>query len=379
MLIKKVFPFTLFLFLFFLNSCVKEFIPKIEEAKDLLVVEGLITDQFKTNTIKLSKSLPFGTKSEAIPLSGCIVKISDDLGNTYSLKENKPGTYNTDSTIFKGIVGRFYSLKISIFNDKNFRNYESYPVEMKPVPPIDTIYYEKTVIENAYKNFAGIDGCKIYLDTHDPENKCRFYRWDFRETWKLRLNFEVQNQICWISNKSDNINIQSTVAFGEDRIKRNQITYISNSTDRLKTKYSILVNQYSMSEDEYIYWEKLQKITDQVGGLYDIIPASIPSNLRCIENPGEKVLGYFSVSANTSKRIFIKDNFNGIIDQYANCVTDTIYDKNPPGLNTNVWILLAHLCSIPCSAFYEVTTFRDCTDCTIRGSNIKPDFWKDDK
>lgn len=78
-------------------------------------------------------------------------------------------------------------------------------------------------------------------------------------------------------------------------IDRHPVIYISNLTDRLKTKYSILVNQYSLNEDEYNYWKKLKNITVSVGGLHDIIPSLIPSNIVCIENPGEKVLGYFSV------------------------------------------------------------------------------------
>jgi hypothetical protein len=45
-----------------------------------------------------------------------------------------------------------------------------------------------------------------------------------------------------------------------------------------------------------------------------MIPSSIPSNISCIDDPNEKVLGYFSVSARSSKKIFIKDIFSGLID-----------------------------------------------------------------
>ena len=147
----------------------------------------------------------------------------------------------------------------------------------------------------------------------------------------------------------------------------------------MKIKYSILVNQYSLNEEDYAYWEKIQNIAVQVGGLYDIIPASVPSNIRCIEDPNEKVLGYFSVSAMTSKRIFIKDNFEGIVNKYANCITDTVGTSNFPGVNITAWILFAHLCSIPCVPFYEITTHKECTDCTLRGSLIKPDYWDENK
>ena len=366
------------LFLLLLNSCITTFIPKIEEEKELLVVQGIITDKDVTDTIKLSKSLPLGEINAARPVTGCIVTLSDDLGSKVILDESSAGTYITPS-FFHGIPGRSYTLHIATNSEFNNFNYESSPMEMKPVPPIDSLYYEKTVIEKAEGFFKGINGCQIYLNTHDPKNVCRFYRWDFSETWIFRLPFAVPNEICWVTDKSHTAIIKSTDAFSESKIDRFPINYISNATDRLQTKYRIEINQYSMSEEEYIYWEKIQNIAVKVGGLYDIIPASVPSNIRCMENPAEKVLGFFSVSAKSSKRIFIKDNFEGIINHYARCVTDTVGTPDFPGVNINAWILVAHLCSIPCVSFFEITTHKECADCTLRGTNIEPDFWKDDK
>lgn len=373
---KQILIFLLTLLI--LPGCITKFIPAVNENKEVLVVQGLITDQQETDTIKLSKSIPFGRLSDASPVTGSIVTISDDQGNRYLLTELKPGTYITDASGFRGVPGRFYRLHISTGGDIKL-NYESFPVEMKAVPPIDSLYYEKIVVEQPFKNFKGIDACQIYLNTHDPSDNCKFYRWDFSETWEFRLLFDVPNQTCWISDKSHSINIKSTVAFEESRISRLPVNYITNATDRLRTKYSILVNQYSISEDEYKYWEKIQNVSVQVGGLYDLIPSSIPSNIQCIENPEEEVLGYLSVSAKSSKRIFIKDKFEGIIDNYSDCVTDTIHSNKPPGLNETVWILLSHLCSFPCSPTYEITTHKKCTDCTLRGTTIKPLFWLDDK
>lgn len=367
------------IFLILLTGCVTQFIPETEEEKELVVVEGLITDQPGPNTIKLRKSLPFGKKSEARPLSGCVVSLKDDLDNYYPLQEKVAGTYLTDSSTFRGQIGRFYTLTIKADNGVNIVNYESLPVEMKPVPPIDSVYYEKTVIREDYKGFFGIDGCKIYLDTHDPENICKYYRWDFNETWVLRLLFPVEKNKCWISDTTHVINFKSTAAFNESRIVGQPITFISNITDRLETKYSISVNQYSLNEDEYIYWEKLQNITGQVGGLYDVIPSSVPSNIFNIDNPEEKVLGYFSVSARSSGRTYIKDNFAGIIDRYADCITGYFYgDGEIPGLNTSVWVL-----SDDPPGFFgfgsprrrTLTDKQGCADCRVRGTDVKPEFW----
>ena len=378
--IKPIQHFVLFLFLLIINSCIAQFIPKIDEEKELLVVQGLITDRMEPDTIKLSKSLPVGEISAARPVSGGFVSITDDLHNVVLLSEIVPGTYITPS-YFHGVIGRSYTLHVTTYSELS-NNYESFPMEMKPVPPIDSIYYEKTVIEKPDGYFKGVNGCQIYLNTYDAENKCRFFRWDFSETWKLRLLYDVPNQTCWISDKSHSINIKSTASFNEARINRFPINYITNTTDRIKTKYSILVNQYSMNEDEYIYWEKIQNIAVEVGGLYDIIPASVPSNIMCIEYPAEKVLGYFSVSAISSKRIFIEDKFEGIIDPYADCVSDTLLGGPDyiDGLGISVWTLF-DIIPTPFSGKPRIrilTETRGCADCTVRGTTKKPDFWIDD-
>ncbi len=141
-----------------------------------------------------------------------------------------------------------------------------------------------------------------------------------------------------------------------------------------------------------------------MGGLFDIIPSTIPGNIYCNEDKLEEVLGYFSVSAVKSKRLFIKDKFIGKYQLYDNCVTDTaylripndtsflywgflIYPDSPYPLNLDSipqeswnsiwWVLNEFRDSIPPMRF--VTNKRWCGDCTAKGINIKPSFWDDDK
>lgn len=353
------------------NSCITQFIPETKEIQELIVVEGLVTDQPTANVIKLSRSLPMGKRSVAIPLHGCVVRISDEKKVFYLLSEMQPGTYVTNPGNFRGVIGEKYKLHIK--TDKF--SYESLPMELKPVPPIDTLFYRKIEIKpkDAFSNVT--DACQIYLESHDPSNNCRFYRWDYTETWEFRLPFGVPvNRVCWISNNSNEINIKNTSALSEDVVDKYPLKFITGETDRLRVKYSMLVNQYSINEDEFLYWEKLKTITQDVGSLYDITPAAIPNNIYCIEDPSEAVLGYFSVSSKTSRRIFIKDYYRGIVDLYTECINDTIFSPTLaiPGLNTTRWIL--NYGNDPDT--YIITTTKGCADCTTRGTIVEPDFWR---
>ena len=357
-------------FILILTGCITQFVPQTDENPELLVVEALISDR-NIQTVRLSSSLPLGIRSQAKPVSGYNIRVSDNSGGDYYFYETDSGNYESQ---FTGEIGRFYTLHIKTGTGAGQRNYESYPMEMKLVPQIDSLYYEKLRIAGS-DNWPK-EGAQIYLNTNDPTNLCDFYRWEFTETWQFQLPYEVPNQTCWITAKSDNINIKSTTALAESNIVRYPINFINNETDRLKIKYSMLVNQYSLTEDEFTYWERLQKLSEQVGGLYDIIPSSVPGNVYCIENPDERVLGYFSVSATASKRIFIKDNFQGIVNNYtaAVCVADTLDSgEYIPHLNETVWIIIQHY-----MPDYKVITYsRACADCTTRGTTEEPPFWSD--
>lgn len=362
------------------TNCITKFVPETNEDSNLVVVDGLVTDRHEVYTIKLSKSMALGSSAKVRPLSDCMVTVTDDIGNTYQFTESSTsGSYISDSSSFQGVVGRKYTLHVYTNNaTENRYSYESMPVEMVPVPVIDSLYYEKVTIVPATLYSGPKEGCQIYLNTSDQNGKCKYYRWDFTETWEFRLPYYVPNSDCWITNNSKSIYIKNTSVLSADRIERYPINFISNGTDRLSVKYSILVNQFSLNEDEYTYWEKTKNITDNVGGLYDVIPSSVTGNMFCVEDPAEQVLGYFSVSAKQSKRIFIKSGFRGLVNLYSQCATDTIYsNEDIPGLGVTAWIIDEENFAMP--PFRIITDKHYCADCTVTGTNVKPDFWDSDK
>ena len=135
-----------------------------------------------------------------------------------------------------------------------------------------------------------------------------------------------------------------------------------------------------MNENEFLYWDRLKNLSDQTGGLYDIIPSDLQNNLYCVEDSRRKILGYFSVSAVSTKRLFIKEKFQGSEIFDYGCEPETIYTNRPdtiPDLNLNLWIIEDHLDQKP--PYIICTRNTGCVFCEAHGTSVKPDFWDDDK
>jgi hypothetical protein len=249
---------------------------------------------------------------------------------------------------------------------------------MNAVPDIDKLYWERVLIANKTTESVEKEGCNIFLDTRDNGEDCSHFRWDYTETWQISLPYDVQNKICWVTNKSGQIMVKSTAHLSQNNLSGYPVTFISNETDRLIERYYIQVNQYSISEDEYNYWTKMQTISELSGTLYDIMPSSVQGNMYCVEDPSEKVLGYFSVSAKKTKQIYIDEFFSGQAELYKNCALDTVGPIGViPNLGTSVWIIVDGSYEMP--PYRVITDKKGCADCTVRGTTKKPSFWESKK
>ena len=135
--------------------------------------------------------------------------------------------------------------------------------------------------------------------------------------------------------------------------------------------------KYAISEEEYLYWENLRDLNQEVGGLYDPIPAALPGNMISETRPERDVLGFFSVSGASSKRIFIKNDTIPKPNYYYYCITDTVPNLNGIiGIGTDIFIVER---TDPPTVVYIISPYKACVDCTVFGTNVKPPFWDGDK
>lgn len=150
-----------------LVSCQKVIDIDLKDSEPVYVIEGEVNEGDSLHAIYITKSVKFGSNNTFPNVSGAIVIIADDLGNSEVLKEEKAGKYVSSEFKIKGMVGRTYSLKVLV-NGKTFESTSRIPTKVS----LDDIL----MIDN---NFAG-NGAKSPVPVRfDPaEGKPNNYLFD---------------------------------------------------------------------------------------------------------------------------------------------------------------------------------------------------------
>jgi len=367
--------------------------PAITNTSNYLVVEGIINSGSDSTVIQLSRTIPLSSTATPPPVTGATVSVQGDQNTSYPLNETVPGTY-----VAAGLnLDNSHKYRLSINTGG-----EQYLSDFVPVlnsPPIDSVTY--TVASN---------GVNIFSNTHDPTNTVNYYRWDFQETWIFHSNYNssfysngdtvlsrnASQEIytCWGNDASSTIILNSSAKLKSAVIANNPIAFVPSTSGKFTQEYSILVRQYALTGDAYNFWVNLKKITEQLGSIFDAQPSEINGNIHSVTNPAEPVIGYISVGATSSKRIFIRDQQVPAWPQNLPfCTIDTfLYKYYPQGSTQAVnqvneyinYLKGATDPEIPVSSIgppgglpigYSAST-PQCVDCTLRGTNIQPSFWQ---
>jgi hypothetical protein len=355
--------------------------PKGKGTANTLVVEALIDPDNGTGSVTLTRSIPLASVERPKAESRAEVTIEDESGFSFKLPETEPGIYKISSAALS--IDKKYRLNIRTSQNSI---YQSDYIVSKRTPPIDTISY-------AVVN----DGLEIRVSAHDPTGNSQYYRWRYTETWEYFSSYSSQYRIqspgvvvdrafneslqhCWKTQSGLPMLMESTVRLKEDRVTNFPLLVIPGNSIKLSVKYSILLRQQALTEEAYNYWSTLQRITENLGGLYDPLPAELKGNISCITDPSESVIGFFSGGSIEEKRIFLraKDLPAGLLRYNSPvCQIDTLWAADLPGTPVGT-LLIGAIYNEEYTRIIAYTTAENwCIDCQAYGGGvlIKPDFW----
>ena len=367
-------------------GCRKPFNPKsISGFTSALIVEGVLNPAGPTN-IYLSRTLDLDDKVAVRPELKAVVQVLSESNTAVTLTDRGAGLYSIPQLTINS--AQKYRLKITTSGGAG---YISDPMAVKNTPAMDSLYWQRSP-----------EGVSIYVDTHDSQNKTKYYQWDFEEDWELRsVDFALYRGIaatgggvtivsrdpnetarmytCYKYQRSTNINIFSTAKLSSDIVSRHPILSIPGNSDKLSVRYSILVRQYALSFEAFEYLSMMKRNTEQLGSFFDAQPSELIGNIRNVSDSKDVAIGYVVIAPVLEKRIFIDRSQVPNWGFKLNCQNIVVRNHRD-----SLAIFLSPESYVPQSANYSATggleswngTPKPCMDCRSRGgNNNKPVFW----
>jgi hypothetical protein len=373
-----------------LAGCKKPYLPPIIASNsNYLVIEGVVNSGLDSTIFKISRTVNLSGQTNSNPELNAVVTVESDQAAIYQIPEIGPGKYASPALGLDNT--RKYHVRIKTAGGKEYLS------DFEPVintPPIDSVDFK-----------VQSNGIRLYVNTHDPANNTRYYRWDYQETWQFHAKYGSEYVTngkaivartasqdifsCFGNDSSNTILVGSSAKLARDVISEMPVTQITSTSEKLETKYSILVKQYALTANAFNFWTNLKRNTEQLGSIFDAQPSSINGNIHCITNPAEPVIGYISVTNAQQKRIFITNAQlpatwaptypyssceldSDLFCHYIICQNDVALFLIPTGSPT----IPTQAITVGPTVIGYFGTARECTDCTIRGVVKQPAFWK---
>ena len=367
---------------FLWGSCRDPFEPEVTDQDiSILVVEGFIETNGEESILYLSKTNPIRSDTSALPVTDATIILKSETGEQWAFSESDLGTY-TYTGFFD--TDKIYQLNINLSNGKQ---YVSDP--MKPIisPEINEL--------NFLRDEAGVE---IFISTKGND-EAQYFLWDYEEHWIFRpgvisfLKFEdgavskrepdERIDLCWNTNLFPKIILQNSARFEDNTIIQRELVRIPNQSEKLTQRYSIKVRQRAIDQATYDFWEILRKNSDDIGGIFSPLPSLIGGNIKAVTLGEDNAIGYVSMGQSASQRIYIDyadvAPWKVFIPEYEFCFVfgDTI----PPNRASTAF---NNIDRVPAREIFDGMFFlgyqastKQCTDCTLRGTNVAPDFWED--
>ena len=357
-------------------GCKEKFDPPVVKANhNFLVVDGFLNSGGDSSFITLTRTRNLGDTISSIPELNAAIQL-ESSGTSIDIAQNMGG----GRFVFPSLnlsTANPYRLRIVTFDGKQYMSDE---MTVKTTPPIDSVNY-------TYND----KGVTIYVNTHDPSNNTRYYRWDYDETWEYHAPYyseiiytgagnppyvyRTTDELifaCYRTRNSHKIFLGSSAGLQNDVIFQSPLQFIARRTEEISVRYSINVRQYALTKEAAAYWANLKKTTEQLGSIFDAQPSQLKGNLRNVADTSEPVLGFMSISTVQSKRIFIQ---RGEVGEWTYGDFCPSWEITPDSFD--IYFNRYH---------YEAITTKGrsnlqgapagCVDCRTSGGTLtKPDFW----
>jgi hypothetical protein len=353
-------------------ACKQTYLPPIVKNPPVdLVVEGFINNGPDSTWFNLTNTYQLGSDSNAAPVLGATVSVQGNDNTSYTLNQTcNTGLYTAHLPPLN--PNSLYRLHITTTGGIQ---YASDYVPVMTDPPIDSVNFIRSN-----------NGVNIYVNTHDPTGKARYYRWEYQETWQFTAGFEAgfkwmndslynydpdTTYTCWKTDINTNIILGTSTALASDIISAQPIVSIPLNAQQLSILYSIYVRQYAVTVEAFNWWSIMQNNTEDIGSIFGVQPTIDQGNLHCLSDSSQQVIGYVSAGTIQTQRVFITVLQVWPWDYLSGCNLKVVSQSNLTYYQSIGYLLVDYA---PNNSGFLVS-LKTCVDCTLNGSNKKPPFW----
>lgn len=320
LLVKRSLIFLLIL------SCIDPSKPEYNYIDGLINIDAFAATEVGVSYVVIQRSRVSDGRSNNVKIENAqVLFVNSITGEHVSLKW-EGNDYRPPAT-FKVLVGETWQVEIVL---PDGGTYVSSPETVLPTVPIKNVemYYDTNLVYQE-SNDDFVPGHELQVNFDDPLEEKNFYMWRFRSYERLKFCSYCENSIsrdgecvpppsekigrlkryydyycdsnCWQIRRNENIRI-----FSDEFSNGLSLTNVSAAQVLLYTKENILVDlqQYSISEEAYKYYNIIQDIIENNGSLNAPPPAAFMGNFRNSKEE-EYVLGRFTAAAATTYQIFI--------------------------------------------------------------------------
>jgi len=247
-----------------LNACKKVIDLDLGNKTGQLVIDGNLTNIKGTQSVKLSTNVPFTNTNIYPAVTGAIVTINDDQGESFSLKELAPGNYSIDNTA--GIPGRKYSMNVNT-GGKDYSATSIMPFLVK--------------LDSVTTKISDFDSKKrqVIVNYQDPPG--------------------VPNQYRFVMYVND-VQVKAVFAFNDDFNDGKYVRADIREDDiDVYPGDKVTIEMQNIDKPIYTYWLTLMQQSDNGPG-GGVAPSNPPTNIS------PATLGYFSAHTTQTMSIVVK-------------------------------------------------------------------------
>jgi hypothetical protein len=297
-------------------SCRETFDDSIPNSEaNVLVVDGTINDGPGPYTIRLSRSVSFNSDNQ-VEVNKAEVYVMDDLNKRYDFIEKSSGLYLSDSSGFRGQMGKNYTLYV---NTNDSLRYKSTPCTIGPPSIIDSVY---SISEQSKVH--------IYADIS--------FRSDIRMSTKIDASIAIGSQIdtqqylphyFYFKLEYDTVhiytshytliplNIEPVLKTNTDyiagsKIKNVPLFYLNYPMSKRDTveidslnriiysrgfDFIIVINASTLSNETFNYYYNLINQSGGKNSFFEPVPVQLTGNIKCINNSTKAAYGLFQANA----------------------------------------------------------------------------------